>query len=365
MGLSEIGLAPGCGADCKPAANPTGHRDGVSATMSPMRRAPVPTLDELISGASERVPLVQTDGKSGSTIERVVIDGERYVLKVMHPDLDWIARVIGDIGCWPARLWTAGLLDEVPPEIDHAVVAVTLGLGRNGWGGALLMRDVSEWLLPEGDATVPLEVHLGLLDHMAALHARFWGFRDTFGLLPLGQRYTFFSSGMVDVERARGFPQAVPRIADEGWRRFSALDDPVARRVWALHGDSAPLVAALEATPQTFVQGDWKMGNLGRHPDGRTILLDWAYPGEAPPTVELAWYLALNAARLPHAKEDAAEAYRGALERRGVATAGWWDRQLALALLGGLVLFGWEKVLGAEDELGWWLARAEEGLAYL
>jgi hypothetical protein len=314
-------------------------------------RSPIPTLDGLIGGASERLPLVQTDGKSGSTIERVVVDGESFVL--------------GDICCFSVRLWTTGLLDEVPPEIDHTVVAATVDIGRNGWGGALLMRDVSPWLLPEGDAVVPLDVHLGFLDHMAALHAHFWGFRDVYGLLPLGQRYAFFSSGMVDVERALGFPQAVPRIAEEGWRRFADIDDPVARRVWALRADADPLVAALEATPQTFVQGDWKMGNLGRHPDGRTILLDWAYPGEAPAAIELAWYLAINAARLPHAKEDAAEAYRVALERRGVATAGWWDRQLALALLGGLVMFGWEKVLGADDELAWWLARAEEGLAGL
>jgi len=49
-------------------------------------------------------------------------------------------------------------------------------------------------------------------------------------------------------------------------------------------------------------------------------------------------------------------------ESRGVATAGWWDRQLALCLLGALVQFGWEKALGAGAELEWWLARAAEGL---
>ena len=38
---------------------------------------------------------------------------------------------------------------------------------------------------------------------------------------------------------------------------------------------------ALRTTPQTFVGGDWKLGNVGRRPDGRTVLVDQAYPGEA------------------------------------------------------------------------------------
>ena len=46
------------------------------------------------------------------------------------------------------------------------------------------------------------------------------------------------------------------------------------------------------------------MGNLGRHPDGRTILLDWAFPGRAPPATDLAWYVALNVERLPQSKDD-------------------------------------------------------------
>jgi hypothetical protein len=31
--------------------------------------------------------------------------------------------------------------------------------------------------------------------------------------------------------------------------------------------------------PVTFLQGDLKLGNLGSHPDGRTVLLDWSLAG--------------------------------------------------------------------------------------
>jgi hypothetical protein len=323
------------------------------------------SIDELLARASHRQPLDRSDGKSGSTIERLRIDGEPYVLKTMHPDADWITRVLGDLSCWPVLMVTSGLRDEVPPVIDDTVVAVRAGYGRNGWGGLLLMRDVSPWLVPEGDTVVPLDDHLSFVDHMAALHARFWGFDDTLGLLPLSGRYQFFGPGMIEAERDRGFTAIVPRLAAEGWETMRTVDHPAVERLLDLVRDPSRLVEALADTPQTFVQGDWKMGNLGRHPDGRTILLDWAYPGRAPATYELAWYLGINSARLPQTKEQTIAAYRAALERHGVATGAWFDDQLTLALLGEAVLLGWEKALGGGTELAWWLDRAAEGLACL
>jgi hypothetical protein len=68
---------------------------------------------------------------------------------------------------------------------------------------------------------------------------------------------------------------------------------------------------------------------------------------------------------LPHSKEDAIAALRASLERNGIATDAWWERQLAVCLLGALVEFGWEKALGGDDELGWWCDRAREGAAEL
>jgi len=104
------------------------------------------------------------------------------------------------------------------------------------------------------------------------------------------------------------------------------------------------------------VHGDWKYGNLGSLTDGRTVLVDWAWPGRAAPTVDLAWYLAVNCDRLPESKEDAIAQYRDGLTRRGVSTQDWWDRQLDLALLGAFVQLGWSKAADPA-ELGWWVRR--------
>jgi hypothetical protein len=330
-------------------------------------RAAAGSIEELIAGATRREPLAGTDGKSGAPLERVVIDGEPFVLKRLHVDDDWSMRGFGDVGCRPARLWTSGLLDTLPPEIDHATVGAAVGLGRNGWGAALLLHDVGPDLVPAGDDEISFDDHRAFLDAMAALAAAFWGTDEPIdGLLPVSCRYTAFNPSWLAAERDRGWPDAVPPIAADGWERFALrADRAVVEAVTALHHDVSPLVDGLDATPRTFLHGDWKLGNVGRRPDGRTILLDWTYPGVGPVLHDLGWYLALNRARLPESKEATIGASRAALEGRGVDTSGWWAAQLDLCLLGALVQFGWEKALGDDAELGWWCERARAGAARL
>jgi hypothetical protein len=328
-------------------------------------RTAAASVDELVAGATRR-PFRAADGKSGSSLERVDIDGEPHVLKVMHVDDDWIARSLGDLACRQVSVWTSGLLDALPASIDHTVVGAARGFGRNGWGAALLMRDAGDHLVPEGDDTVPAGQHAAFVEHMAELSARFWGWTDTVGLTPPTIRWTFFGPGMLACERERGWTHEVPVLAERGWRAFGERAPARVREaVAAVRRDPSLLVDAVADTPWTFLQGDWKMGNLGSHPDGRTILLDWAYPGAGPACCDLGWYLATNRARLPEPKEDAIARFRRALEDRGVDTGGWWDRQLDLCLLGTVVQLGWEKALGDRAELGWWTDRAAEGASRL
>jgi hypothetical protein len=230
------------------------------------------------------------------------------------------------------------------------------------------MRDVGPSLVPIGDEPVSEAAHLGFLDAIAGLSARLWGWEDDLDLLPHASRWAFFGTAMVEGERSLGFPEPVGRIAAEGWDRFDArAPDDVRGPLVELRADPQPLSDAVRATPQTFLHGDWKLGNLGTAEDGRVILLDWAYPGCGPVAHELAWYLSLNHARFPagHTKESTIDDLRAALERRGVGTDGWWDEQVDLCLLGALVQFGWEKAYGDDTELGWWIARAREGLRHL
>ncbi len=321
------------------------------------------SVEELIADATSRAPMTAADSKSGATFERVEIAGDPYVLKHVSPDRDWIARACGDVGPWTVRVWSSGLLDRVPDDIDHTYA----GAACTGRDGAVLMRDVGPWLVPEGDVRVTDADHVAFLDHLAALHAAFWGWTDDVGLAPLANRFFMFSPWMVACEAALEFPEVVPVIARDGWLRLRELAPETSAVLEPLRLDPSPLVEALESTPLTFVHGDPKLGNLGRHPDGRVILIDWALPGRSAGCLELGHYLALNRARIPSRfPPDATIAvYRDALERHGIDTRPWWETQLALGLLGIMVLLGWEKALGPPEELAWWQDRVLEGAELL
>ncbi len=328
------------------------------------------SVDELLAGACDRRALVADDGKSGNWLERLTIDGTPFVAKHQTYHGDWIMRVMGDRVFWAERAARAGLFDRVPGCVDHAVVAMALDDPRPATPGiddgdvdgervdaelVLLMRDVGARLVPEGDEPVPLEHHRGFLAHMAEMHAAYWGWTDDVGLQPMARRLLPFAPATIAPELSRPGPTPVPiEVADQGWSRLPGVAPRLNRVVTALHRDPTPLVDALAATPATFLHGDWKMGNLGRHTDGRTILLDWAYLGQGPPLWDLMWYLALNQARLPEPKEQAIQAYRGALEATGIDTGSWWDRQLGLAAVAIMVCFAWEKAVGSAEELAWW-----------
>jgi hypothetical protein len=344
---------------------PRGTSTGLGTLLAPERKT-ASSIEELLVGAVSREPMLTGDSKSGARFERVTIDGDPHIVKYLHVDDDWIMRCTGDLTCRPATVWRAGILDLLPSCIEHGVVGVATGLGRNGWGAAVLMRDMSPWMVPEGDGPVPLDQHLGFIEHMATLHTSFWGWHDTVGLTPDVSRLAEFSPQNMALEDARGWPDVVPRLIVAGWARYPSIAPAVADAILELAADPTALAVALRACPGTFIHGDWKMGNLGSRPDGTTVLLDWAVPGEGCPTLDLAWYLALNAARLPQSKEDTIVAYRSALESLGISTAHWWDVALDLALLAGSVWFGWEKALaGPGPELAWWVERAEAGLARL
>jgi hypothetical protein len=221
------------------------------------------------------------------------------------------------------------------------------------------MHDVGRWLVPVSDGPIPLTQHERFLDHMAALHAAFWGQGSEIEVVPAMHRYLELSPWLAEAEAVIGSDHLVPQLVGKGWPLLAEVAPAAATVAAPLARDPGPLVEALASTPQTFVHSNWKLDNLGTDSSGRTVLLDWEQPGRGAAISDLAWYLAINCRRLPQSKEDSITTYRAALEDRGIDTEPWWERQLALSLLGALVLFGWEKALGGYDEeLAWWEAKA-------
>ena len=317
----------------------------------------VDTIEELVAGATHREQVHPDDGKSGATFETLRIDGRRRFLKVVAYEDDWIMRVTGNTDHWEHTVWRAGIYDRLPPSIDHAIVAMALDTTGPVRRLGILMDDCGSHLIPPGDDVVDEDTHHGMIESMAAMHATLWGWTDDIGIASMRSRLRFFSPETIARELEHSVVPAPIAAADEGWAKLRERATEMASLARSLHAEPDALLQPLGRTPVTFVSGDWKMGNLGRRPDGRTILLDQAYPGSAPPCWDLLWYVALNRQRLPESKDATIERYRAALVSCGVPTADWWDTQLALTTIGMMACFGWEKALGDDDELRWWEAR--------
>jgi hypothetical protein len=326
-------------------------------------------LAELVATATKREVVADAPGKSGAALERLEIDGEPYVLKHLNLASDWTMRASGSLCGAPLELWERGILDRLPDCINQPIVAVAREAQTSDFrsgGCAVLMHDVSRWLVPVSDVPVPLAQHRRFLDHMAALHAEFWGHGAEIEVIPAMHRYLELSPWLAEAEAAIGSDHLVPQLVGKGWPLLAEIAPAAAAVAAPLARDPGPLVEALAATPQTFVHSNWKLDNLGTDASGRTVLLDWEQPGRGAAISDLAWYLAINCRRLPQSKEDSITTYRAALEARGIDTEPWWERQLALSLLGALVQFGWEKALGGYDEeLAWWEAHAIRAKAML
>src|SRR5690349_14489946 len=309
---------------------------------------------DLLDRASSRNRVQPADARAGAVFERVTVDGESFFVKRLSASSDWIMRIAGDDVHRPYLVWRSGLMDRVPGLIDHAVVAMDL---TDDSVLTIVMRDVGESLVPPGDSTVPAAQHARFIAHMAALGSAFWGWEDRLGLTTMAQRMRFFAPDNIAAELGAAEVPGPLAAAAAGWPTLAERSPLLSAAARSVQDNPGILTARLSRLPGTFLHGDWKMGNLGSHPDGRTVLLDWTLPGAGPACWDLCWYLALNRARLPEGKEAAISRFRAELEARGIATGGWWQEQLDLCLIGIMATFGWEKALGDADELSWWEAR--------
>jgi hypothetical protein len=313
------------------------------------------TVLELLAGASHRTRVQPDDARAGAVFERVTVGPDAFFVKRLSVTSDWIMRVAGDHVHRPYQIWRSGLMDQAPECVDHTVVAMDL-TGAPGDDAVLsvVMRDVGDLLVPPGDAIVPAAQHARFIAHMATLSSAFWAWQDQLGLTTMTQRLRFFAPDNIAAELGADEVPGPLAAAAAGWPALSARSPLLSAAARSVQDNPGILTTRLSRLPGTFLHGDWKMGNLGSHPDGRTILLDWTLPGAGPACWDLCWYLALNRARLPETKEAAIRRFRAGLEDRGIATAGWWQEQLDLCLIGIMATFGWEKALGDAGELSWW-----------
>jgi hypothetical protein len=321
-------------------------------------------------------------GSSFLTVETNNGRGPRFVVKRSSPQSDWIVRATGDELGREVLIWTSGLLDRLPPEIIHPVIACA----RDEGGWAILMRDVSDALIPNPQVDLPISRvdHRRYLDALAALHVAFWDqaamVDPALGYCSPAHLYTALSPETA--WREIDHPNEVVRWLREGWDLFWTMVEPdVADLLRQLFENPEPLCAALARYPQTLVHGDPRVANLGivRDPQPRVVLIDWHFVGPSTPGVDLSWYLWNFGIRLPVTREMTVGWYRDGLAHQlgSRFDETWWQPQMELSLLGQLMRGGWGSALDAvhassvavrewnRQDIAWWSEQARAGARWL
>lgn len=311
-----------------------------------------PSLDTL-----ERAPLVSPESATLAPLERVSLDVDgqraRYVVKRITRLGDWLSRATDDRLIREHQLAASGLFAALPAGVASATIAST----SISQGAAIIMRDVSAGLMPPGDARVsPAQLHVSL-NGLAAMHAQFAGFPDEraqrIGLNRLESWLTPLSPATARREATRHPRDPFTPLIDPGWAAFASL----APRAWDLIGplldDPRPLANALRRHTPTLVHGDAKAANFAIEDDA-LVLFDWSTTTVGPGALDLAWYLCINAHKLPCSKTEAIEVYRSARARLGVLphAGDEWERELALALLTSPMRLGWLRAYSAVNAAG-------------
>src|SRR5688572_33228882 len=112
-----------------------------------MQHEPLGSLDDLLAPetlsrlvgstitSARRLPFTGGHSASGSSFLSVETNdgrGPRFIVKRSSPACDWIVRATADELGREVLVWTSGLLDRLPAEIVHPVIACAHDEG-GGW----------------------------------------------------------------------------------------------------------------------------------------------------------------------------------------------------------------------------------------
>ncbi|HVK20214.1 MAG TPA: phosphotransferase [Actinokineospora sp.] len=294
------------------------------------------------------------NGFSGARIyRRADQEGAPFVLKVTSTHTDWIMRATSDQRCREAVLANSSRVGA------DQVTSPAIGSAQDGAVFSILMRDISEYLLPNEPLT---HAQLGTtLLGMGRLHSAAPPIELDIPWCSTKDRLTLF---MPDPEKLADF-----RIAGDilrGWELFfEYAPTTIGNLVRSLFDDMSPVERALGLLPNCLLHGDLKLDNIGIRPDGTLSLIDWSMPMIAPAAIELGWFLAMNSRVLPVSLDEAMAAYTSysTIDRRS------HELHQAMTVLCGILIRGWRKALdaaaGEPAEFHWWCERASSAAKVL
>lgn len=307
---------------------------------------------DLLRDVVRRTTMTGHDGKSGAGLERVwLADGRALVVK----------RVVGEVVAREHRMWHSGLLDRLPPGVEHAIVDTWI---EDDGTSVIVMRDLGDSVLSWDRPLTTASTRL-VVEGFAKMHREFLG-APLPGLNPLTDVLEMFGPRRLKPRAEAG--SEICALIIRAWDVFVETVPPdVADPVMALLADSTRLADALTEGPTTLLHGDPAAVNMALEGDD-LVLFDWATATVGPGVLDIARTLAASSSMLEPSREDVLAMYADAV---GPA---YDERSERLALLATLAWLGWNKALDAaehpdpairaqeQQDLDWWVGAARRSL---
>lgn len=306
------------------------------------------------------------NGYSNASHGRVTLsydDGRQtLVVKRTRVDVDWTALRSGDTRGREAVLLTERALAGVWDAFACPYLAFSIEPGEIG----LLLDDLTQNLLPDVREPLTIEQETALLAALAGMHARFWESDALMQpwLVRPAEYCELLGPAVVGTAAQATFPEPLRGNVSRGWQLALARVPEAVRQHLARPG--AEWQDTWRDLPITLLHGDVKVANFAMLGNGRVAAFDWALAGAGPCTIDVGWYLAVNASRLTASKDATLARYRDLLEstlgRRLLPEC--WRRLETVAVVTGARMLLWSKALaleagraGAADEWNWWIDR--------
>ena len=336
-----------------------------------------PKSIEPITGAVSNInkTLLSGIGYSASTLERIDValtsgSTQSFILKYTKLNSDWLTQRTRDTIGREAAILDEESLSKIWESIHCPYIAYAMEKGQI----AMLMNDLSAYLLPDLKEPIDLITEATILNTLASLHAGFWGSIEIKKLAWLGIPKQYLEALGPGEHLTDAFvppPEKTFESMNKGWEIVFELLPEEIKPIF-LH----PVEKILERwkdLPTTFLHGDTKLSNMALMPDGRIAAFDWAFAGKGPCSIDLGWYLAINSTRLARSKEDVISLYRTFLESHlhYSIEEKTWIKIVDLAVFTGAKMLLWNKALGyqagterGKSEWEWWIQKLKTVVAH-
>jgi hypothetical protein len=253
-----------------------------------------PKAPETITGAVSSInkTLLSGIGYSDATLERIDVkltsgSTQSFILKYIKLSADWLSQRTKDTVGREAAILEEDRLLKIWESVDCPYIAFAMEKGQI----AVLMKDLSAYLLPDVKEPIDLKTEAIILNTLASLHASFWESIEIKKIdwLKTPQQYLeALGPGEHLTDSFAPPPKQVLEGMNKGWELALTILPEEIKAMFLQPAEK--ILDRWKDLPTTFLHGDTKLSNMALMPNNKIAAFDWAFAGQGPSSIDLGWY---------------------------------------------------------------------------